>query len=63
MDVDVRHLCVYIGGVRVCDVYVHMWGFWVCVFVSVHGELYGVCLNACAHWGRGGQGVRGAGRT
>ena len=42
-----------------CDVYVHMRGFCACVFVSVHGELCGVCLSACAHWGRGGQGVRG----
>lgn len=54
-------VCVSMWGVRVCDVYAHMWGFCVCVFVSVHGELCGVCLRACAcaHWGRGGQGVGG----
>jgi hypothetical protein len=56
------NVCVC-GGVRVCDMYVHMRGFCACVFVSVHGELCGVCLRACAHWGRGQQGVRGAGRT
>ena len=38
------------GGVRVCDMYVHMRGFCACVFVSVHGELCGVCLRGLCVW-------------